>query len=275
MKKIFLFLLVLFSIISCVRKSKYIDSMNIIDSLIIENTMLTQQSLELLNGEERLKNQINYLVDKGDFLGADEKLKDYLLYHPESPELRLNSVFYSEITNKAQILRDSIQKVIDDSLRIANINELGAWKIGRFVNEFEEPTGEHYVYCTCIGEFSNSATSSSELLISIVVKSFSDSTYIFEIEFDEYIDGTIDNRYYDSGYGKVVNKQDRIIYTKANKWLGWQMIEGDEYLSIDELLFKEAIYDFTLHFEYKTVYDFKIDTKYLHNALIKAGLMKV
>lgn len=44
----------------------------------------------------------------------------------------------------------------------------GLWRIGDFVDEFHNPTGEHYIYTANIGTFTNSATNGSDLTVTLI-----------------------------------------------------------------------------------------------------------
>ena len=53
-------------------------------------------------------------------------------------------------------------------LDVAN-KQFGIWKIGYYVDDFGERTGESYVHTETLGVFSNSATTNSNLGVSIIV----------------------------------------------------------------------------------------------------------
>ena len=117
---------------------------------------------------------------------------------------------FLEIERKAQIIADSIAKAKRDSIKLASINELGQWHIGDFVNDFDEPTGDHSEF---YGTFSNNATSSSRLRVDVQFLRYSLSDpydYSIKFLFDEYNDGTYEKE--DCTSIKVVNKQVRKVY---------------------------------------------------------------
>ena len=49
----------------------------------------------------------------------------------------------------------------EDSLK--KVLSLGSWKVKFYVDDFGEPTKKKYLIKTCIGKFSNSATTDSDL----------------------------------------------------------------------------------------------------------------
>jgi hypothetical protein len=76
--------------------------------------------------------------------------------------------------NRENQIRDSIEKVKVDSAQrswkqrdsIANL----PWKIGSFVDNFGDPTGDKFIEANIEGVFSNSATSGSPLYIRILLE---------------------------------------------------------------------------------------------------------
>lgn len=44
----------------------------------------------------------------------------------------------------------------------------GLWRVGNYVDNFKNPTGEHYIYTTNTGVFTNSATNGSDLSVQLL-----------------------------------------------------------------------------------------------------------
>lgn len=268
------FVIVLFSVCvtlcSCVKKTRYERALNIIDSLKDVNSKLMLQNEELLNGEERLVNYIRLYSDSNNYLKAYEKLLKLRHYHPESNFLLQNKEMFAVIEKNALHKIDSIKKFKADSVRIANINELGVWKIGDYVNDFDEKTGDKYVDANFYGYFSNSATASDILRVYVRI-----DKYQMTFKYDEYDNGTYEDEVLISA--QVVNKDKRKKYITENFW-GFVEVGDDNTYSkdnicgIDKILIDEGVYDFHMRFKYKTEYKFSINSSYLNNALIKAGL---
>ena len=59
MKKMYIYVLIILGLISCISKTKYDKAIITIDSLKVENQKLLVENEELLHGEERLINYIN------------------------------------------------------------------------------------------------------------------------------------------------------------------------------------------------------------------------
>lgn len=265
---------ILLSLGSCVNKSEHKKALTMIDSLQRENKKLIMQNEELLNGETRLMNYITLYNDSGNYLKAYEYLIKLKKNHPESQFLLQNKKLFTEIEIKGLSITDSLNKVKEDSLKLANINKLGIWKIGEFVNDFDEPTGQKYVYADFYGHFQNSATADGNLRIRAKVYGEKNNFTIY-LSYDEYDNGTYEDDRCKST--SIINKQKRKKYVSLGPTLVFLDTEtSSEYnLQLKDILINEGIYDFHMRFEYNTIYEFSINTQYLNNALIKAGLKDI
>lgn len=278
MKKLALLICLSTIMVACgVKKSEYNDIVAQRDSLLKVVDFLQVENDELKNGEERLINYITLHNDNQNYLGALENLNKLKKYHPESPLLNKYRNLFVEIERKGQIMADSIVKVKNDSIKLANINQFGVWKIGEFVNDFDEPTGNHYVYSNFYGTFSNSATAASKLRVHVLFLhySFNDPyDYSFKLQFDEYDNGTYEKEECTSI--KVVNKESRKIFKEyaASRYDYLEDTDGNIY-STKHILSEDGIYEFEMRFKYGTVYRFTIDTKFINNALVKARLKRI
>ncbi|MBE6187069.1 MAG: hypothetical protein E7142_06955 [Rikenellaceae bacterium] len=278
MKKLFLFIVLPTLMVACgVKKSEYNKILAQRDSLLLTVDSLVNENEELKNGEERLMNYIKLYNENKDYIRALEKLNKLKKYHKESPIFAEHKNLFSEIERKAQIMTDSIAKAKRDSIKLASINELGQWHIGDFVNDFDEPTGKHFVYSEFYGTFSNSATASSKLRVYVqfLHYAFSDP-YDFSVKFlfDEYDDGTYEKEECTSI--KVVNKELRKVYKEYSASRYDYLVDSNgEAYSTKGILSEEGVYEFEMRFKYGTVYRFNVDTKYINNALVKAGLKRI
>ena len=57
---------------------------------------------------------------------------------------------------------------------------MGTWEKRNYVDEFDNPTGEHFISTTVYGKFSNSATTNSSLMAQIQVNSEDISIVLWE-----------------------------------------------------------------------------------------------
>lgn len=150
------------------------------------------------------------------------------------------------------------------------------WEIGNIVNDFDEPTGEYFVYADFFGVFCNSATAGDKLRIRLIARRLTSIEYDYSIylEFDEYNNGTYDNDDYDDVpiSVKIINKENRSIF-KGRNFYDLQDKEGKR-VYLETILIEDGVYTFEVKFKYKTIYKFHIDTKGLNQALIKAKLKK-
>lgn len=266
-------LIIVLSTLMCgcgISETKYNKVISQRDSLQLEVNKLKQDVDVLKNGEERLMNFIRLHKDNCEYVKAFDNLNNLKKYHPESPLFKEYEALFSDIEKKATIIIDSITKAERDSIKLASINDLGVWKIGNYVNDFDEPTGEHFVYSEFYGTFSNSATAGSTLRIYVNV-----TEYGVSFRFDEYDNGTFEEIEYCNS-AKVVNKKLRSVYKFESSYCyNWFSDENGNSISIDSILMKEGIYEFYYRLKYGTIYSFKIDSQYLNNALVKAGIKSI
>lgn len=265
--------------VACVSNSKYEKAINTIDSLKTENARLTQLNEELENGESRLAALYTQFVKQEKYIKAEDVFSKAIARHPQaSTNKAYNNI--SHIRERAQIQRDSIEKAVRDSLFLANIDDIGEWKIGNYVNDFKEPTGEHYVYQVIYGHFSNSATSRSGLRVTISINKSSDSSsgIGYSIAFDEYDDGTIDRRYLSDT--KIVCSDLRKVFVFSYGYALYNKDEGTdskEYTFLDLLRLENSFEVTDTHRNYSsnTIYSFTVNSQNLNNALVKAGILSV
>ncbi len=260
---------------SCVNRSRFIEANKTIDSLKNENALLIAENEKLLNGEERLVNLYNMNVSKGNYLSAEENYNNLVKYHPESISINQLQKSINDVLNKAQYQRDSIAKIVNDSIRLANIDELGDWRIGEYVNDFDEPTGEHYVYQTMLGKFSNSATAGSDLLVKLIIHRESQSYIRVDTEYDEYTNGTIDGKNYNQRKNnsiKIVCHKTRKVYFNDAQRRALQENGTYNYTGMLPILKQGGNIEFRVRDDYSTVYYYTVQSDYLENALLKAGI---
>ena len=275
MKRIFVILS--FSLLwGCVKQSTHNQALRTIDSLKVANQTLIEENDELLNGEKRLIDYIELHNRNNDVLKSYDFIVKLRSKHPESDYITKNEQLLIAIENEAQIILDSIQKVKQDSIRRANIHELGIWKIGEYVDDFGEPTGEKFLYANVLGVFSNSATARD--ILGVKVNVFNDGS--IGLYYDEYNDGTYENEKIRNI--KIVNKEARKVYESL--WDVWNpddcLFDNDESspresMTLEEVLTKEGEYEFYINLKYNTKYKFIINSNYLENAMLKAGIKKL
>ena len=277
MKRILVILL--FSLLwSCVKQSTHNQALRTIDSLKMVNESLVTENEELLHGEKRLIDYIELHIRNNEILKSYDYIVKLKSKHPESDFIIKNEQHLSAIENMAQIMLDSIKKVKQDSIRRANIHELGIWKIGHYVDDFGEPTGDNFLYANIMGVFSNSATAQSSLRVYVDM-----NKYGIGLDFDEYNNGTYEDE--DFVFVKIINKEARKIYECS----GYSSVlsifsflydvtedwQDRTHTTLTEILKNEGVYEFYIESKYRTIYRFTIDSRYLENAMIKAGIKEL
>ncbi len=164
--KSFWLLPLLFIMWSCgVPQKEYQKATETIDSLVVIIDSLRSQVDELENGEARLVSAIDLAIEHEDWIGAEANIQKLEARHPESSRCSFYKAKAEEIQPLVAIQQKAIEKAKRDSVRLANIDNLGNWEIKYYVDDFGEPTKEGYItYKSLIkGRFSNSATNNSIL----------------------------------------------------------------------------------------------------------------
>ena len=260
----------------CVKQSTHDQALRTIDSLKVANQTLIEENDELLNGEKRLIDYIELYHRNKDYVKSYEFITMLKSRHPASNYLIQKEKMVVSIERGARIMQDSIDKAREDSVKLANINELGIWEVRDVKNDFDERTGKKYLSAYISGRFSNSATAGSPLRVWISIDSVDD----ISVYFDEYSDWTYDNE--DISHIKVVNKEARKVYESL--WLDQASFDklyekgGNKtksYKKLVDILADEGIYEIEVYTEYKTMYIFTINSQYLENAMLKAGMKKL
>ena len=279
-------LIIVLSTLMCgcgISETKYNKVISQRDSLLLEVNKLKQDVDVLKNGEERLMNFIRLHKDNCEYVKAFDNLNNLKKYHPESPLFKEYEALFSDIEKKATIIIDSIAKAERDSIKLASINELGVWKIGNYVNDFDEPTGEHFVYSEFYGTFSNSATASSSLRVYVYLyhdyNQFSNKHSVNgKILFDEYIDGTEDFHIWRDASPakngtKIIDRPNKKAYYYEER-MAFQDIETRKYSNwINILRDTSSVFNFTVKGEYQDEYRFAINSDKLNEALKDAGIL--
>lgn len=155
------------------------------DSLSVIVAELESEKDELKNGEERIIGLIESSCDANKFIEARRYIDLLLSNHPESQKRKHYSNLLPKIEEKANEELAIIESDKNDSIRLANINNLGIWEIGYFVDSFGEPTNDKYIKIKrpIYGTFSNSATQNSDLGVRFII-SGKNSIYIMLYEYN-------------------------------------------------------------------------------------------
>lgn len=188
MKKIF-YLISILSFASCgVPQAEHDNQVLKNDSLVtVISTLtqkvdkLTQEIDELKNGEDRTVNLINNALDAKEYLDAKKLINQLISRHPESSHISKYKKAMPRIDGELKKVAQVREKQRQDSIKLANINNLGVWLVSYFVDEFGESTKEGYIQTSVTGTFSNTATQDSPLDVRFIISSESDiSIKLFE-----------------------------------------------------------------------------------------------
>lgn len=169
MKKMLLFIFVILT--GCgVSQSDYDKIKSTNDSLSTVVNNLKNKVDELENGEPRLIGLAKNSYSNKKYIDALKYINTLFKKHPESSEIVYFKTILPEIEKKAAEEKAVFEKQKKDSIRLANINNLGIWKIRTFVDEFGENTKEKYITTKVGGTFSNSATENSSLIVDFIIE---------------------------------------------------------------------------------------------------------
>jgi len=146
------------------------------ESLLDENEKLKLELDDCRNGEERLIAVIEKAYIQNDYLTAKQNIELLSSKHPESTK---NAEYRELLKTIERIELEIAQKKADekkDSIRLANLNNTGMWRIRYFVDEFGEPTKQGYITnsSSIKGSFSNTATENSDLNVDFLISKSSD-----------------------------------------------------------------------------------------------------
>jgi len=127
--------------------------------------------------EEEKIAEVERLYQKVREIPASEPCKNLTGYaRIKKLESKYSTNLYSEITKskieKYTVECDTYKKELEaERKRLEELNKLGTWSLGRYVDEFGDPTGKTYIQNTSFGSFSNTATDNSILKVEMMLSS--------------------------------------------------------------------------------------------------------
>lgn len=196
------------------------------DKLLSEVKVLEEKLDECSNGAEKLIAQIEKAFQEKDYSTTKEKINQLSSRHPESSKNKEFKELLSQIDEieKEEQKKKEIEE--KEEKRLANLNNTGMWRVGFYVDEFEEPTKDGYITNKQLisGTFSNTATQDSRLNVKFLI---SNSTNI-SIQLYEYAKNNPVKAYSSDSYSvlmrdsegnrlklRAVNYSDRLSFNKT------------------------------------------------------------
>lgn len=273
MKNIFSIFLIICVVTSCgVPKKEYKTLEQTCDSLKNVVTALHEEIEELKNGEERLVSLAKNSINAGKFILASQYIEQLKNKHPESKEIINFEKLKPELETKIIEEKEHIEKLRKDSIRLANINNLGIWKTSYYVDEYGEATQTPFVKTELYGTFSNSATTDSRLKILFLIDKDDARIQLYEYAGNHPIkgEGVVSFRIKDSN-GKEY-KISAFNDSAGNTSVKTEHLETFKNILLNggELKFYAIAGEYT-----RSVYNFTIpNADFLENALIKSGIQK-
>lgn len=126
---------------------------------------------------------------------------------------------------------------------LISLSLFATWNIGNFVDEFEDPTGEHFLFTTVWGTFNNSVTKKSDSPLRVM---FYLSDGVFPepvIQFEPHTYGwgySVDEFYDDSTATIKLKDDDGIVYSfhtqNTEEQHSWNCLTGKDALEVFGLL---------------------------------------
>ena len=132
------------------------------DYLALVVTELEKELYESKNKETIIIDLIESSLQTNNFTDAKNHIESLLSKYPESPKKQHYSNLLPEIDKK-----------IKDSIRLADIKNLGIWEVRYFVDEFGDPTENGYITNSkpISGTFSNWISYNSDLYVDFIIES--------------------------------------------------------------------------------------------------------
>lgn len=161
---------------------------------------------ECQNGAEKTVAKVLQAYSEKDYATAKENINRLSEKHPESPK---NAEFKKllEAIKKEELALKKVREAEEkERIRLANINNTGMWRVGRYVDEFGEPTKQGYITNSSHikGVFSNTATQDSKLNVDFLINSSSK----ISIQLYEYAKNNPVKAYSSESYRVLVQDKD-------------------------------------------------------------------
>lgn len=150
------------------------------------------------------------------------------------------------------------------------------WSVGQIVDDFDDPTGEEFVYLLTEGTFSNTATSNSKscvrVLSQFVTTPYPSERWTFEVH-DYNWDNPVDD-YYDDSTATIKIKEDNgnvVTFTKSNSEYShsWNTLKPADGYRFTQMLKDNNSLKVSISIE-KSKYVFTIDCSDFNDIFDKA-----
>ena len=251
------------------------------DSLVARVESLTKEIDKLKHGEQRIIGLIEHSLSHEDYITAEIRIQELDSYHPESSKNNHYQKILHSISKQLQKQKELINKKKQDSIKLANINNLGIWKISYFVDDFGERTKEGYITTSIpiYGYFSNSATENSRLRVRFIIANKKDiAIQLYEYagnnpvkeEDTDYIVKVKDKNGKTHYLNAVIYKSDRLRFGSSSNCIYPKYENKNAELMHNILLSGGTIQFYIEEFNRSsTKYKFSINADWYENAYIK------
>jgi hypothetical protein len=257
MKKLLMSSALVLSLLGCgVEKSEYNKVVAERDSLLSCLNTLEKEIDDLKNGEQRIIGLIENSLENENYINAEQNINILYSKHPESLKNSYYKKVLSSISSKLEKQKQAIEKHIQDSIKLANINNLGIWSINYFVDDFGQPTKDGYITTEnpIYGKFSNTATENSRLRVRfIIANKKSVAIKLFEYDGNNPVKG------YRDTYNVLVQDKD------GNQYKLWaNNFDSDRITFSDMTYYRDSNHSENMSYSEK-----------MHNILLSGGNIKI
>ena len=197
------------------------------DKLILENEKLKEELDEYKFGADRIIALVEKAYNEKNYTQARHNIELLYSKHPESPKNEEFKKLLKVIERKEAEVEKRRKVEEKERIRLANINNLGIWQVGYYVDNFGDPTNEGYIRNKILirGSFSNTATQNSALDVKFLISNSRDiSIMLYEYARNNPVKAVSSDSYTvrmkDSNGNKItlraVNYSDRLGFNKTD-----------------------------------------------------------
>lgn len=212
------------------------------DKVKSENERLINELDECKFGSEKIAATVEKAYSEKNFILARQNIELLSEKHPGSPKNKEFAELLKAIEKEE--LAEKTRKELEEkeSVRLANLDNTGIWRVGYYTDEFGEPTKKGYIRNTSLirGTFSNTATQDSDLDVTFLISNSSD----ISIQLYEYAGNNPVKAYSPDSYTVLIQDKDG-----------------------NRLKLRAVNYSERLSFE-------AAESRQVHNALLKGGSLK-
>lgn len=272
MNKVLYILIIFLAFSSCQKKYRYVEEVQ--EYSVFGGSSVNDEDEKIIMAPT---DSAAYLEAYRKFCISQKVYNDLLVSGISNPTKPLGFKLYNEdgediscifFVTKADQEKEIGERILgmENVIKRNDENGLGDWKIGNYVDDFEEETDEKYIIQTSLGNFSNSATTNSDLLAHILIDKDNIRLRLQEYA-SHYVKGDESIRF-------RIKSQDSLIsefsmWANKDGYIGFASYEKREKDSLLHILLRGGEVKFygVIDRYSKSTYRFSINADKLQNAL--------